>query len=172
MIPEIRITCDGRETFINSVTVEQYKKYVNLMRKNGSEKISDAMFFNKRILQEIFGNEVSLETLEKMDAVEFMTASKGIHFIMQDIIPEKFAILGDGEQVEKEESGFDEYDIENGYEDEQQETDMWKVCGENIDRITKIAIRLLKNSYNQCMKSDIVELLEYLKFELDTIDEK
>ena len=76
------------------------------------------------------------------------------------------------EQVEKEASAFDKYDIENGYEEEQQpEQDTWKTCGEIIDRIVKIAIRLLKNSYSQCMREDIVALLEYLKFELDTIEE-
>ena len=77
------------------------------------------------------------------------------------------------EQVEKEASAFDDYDRENGYEDEdeQPEENQWKVCGEIVDRVVKIAIRLLKNSYSQCMKENIVTLLDYLKFELDTINE-
>ena len=56
------------------------------------------------------------------------------------------------EQVEKEASAFDDYDRENGYEDEdeQPEENQWKVCGEIVDRVVKIAIRLLKNSYSQC----------------------
>ena len=66
---------------------------------------------------------------------------------------------------------LDEYDLENGYEDDQPEENQWKVCGEIVDRVVKIAIRLLKNSYSQCMKEDIVTLLDYLKFELDTINE-
>lgn len=55
------------------------------------------------------------------------------------------------EQVEKEASAFDDYDRENGYEDEdeQPEENQWKVCGEIVDRVVKIAIRLLKNSYSQ-----------------------
>ena len=67
----------------------------------------------------------------------------------------------------------DDYDRENGYEDEdeQPEENQWKVCGEIVDRVVKIAIRLLKNSYSQCMKENIVTLLDYLKFELDTINE-
>lgn len=70
-------------------------------------------------------------------------------------------------------SAFDDYDRENGYEDEdeQPEENQWKVCGEIVDRVVKIAIRLLKNSYSQCMKENIVTLLDYLKFELDTINE-
>ena len=161
MIPEISITCSTGKVFINSITVEQYKKYVALMEKNGSD----------RITQEIFGNRMSLEELGEADAVEFLTAAKGIHFIMQSIISQKLLNVVEVEQVEKEASAFDEYDIENGYEEEQPEQDTWKTCGEIIDRIVKIAIRLLKNSYSQCMREDIVALLEYLKFELDTIEE-
>ena len=171
MIPEISITCSTGKVFINSITVEQYKKYVVLMEKNGYDRITDAMFFNKKITQEIFGNRMSLEELGEADAVEFLTATKGIHFIMQSIISQKLLNVVEVEQVEKEESVFDEYDIENGYEEEQPEQDTWKTCGEIIDRIMKIAIRLLKNSYSQCMGEDIVSLLEYLKFELDTIEE-
>ena len=171
MIPEISITCSTGKVFINSITVEQYKKYVVLMEKNGYDRITDAMFFNKKITQEIFGNRMSLEELGEADAVEFLTAAKGIHFIMQSIISQKLLNVVEVEQVEKEESVFDEYDIENGYEEEQPEQDTWKTCGEIIDRIMKIAIRLLKNSYSQCMGEDIVSLLEYLKFELDTIEE-
>lgn len=83
------------------------------------------------------------------------------------------SLIVEVEQVEKEASAFDDYDRENGYEDEdeQPEENQWKVCGEIVDRVVKIAIRLLKNSYSQCMKENIVTLLDYLKFELDTINE-
>ena len=86
MIPEITITCSTGKVFINNITVEQYKKYAALMEKNGSDKITDALFFNKRIIQEIFGNRMSLDELGEVDVIEFLTASKGIHFIMQDIV--------------------------------------------------------------------------------------
>ena len=91
---------------------------------------------------------------------------------MQNIIAEKMLNIVEVEQIEKEASAFDEYDRENGYEEEKQpEENQWKVCGEIVDRVVKIAIRLLKNSYSQCMKENIVTLLDYLKFELDTINE-
>ena len=173
MIPEIEVTCRGERLFINSVTVEQYKKYISLMEKNDTEKFSRVMFFNKKIMQEMFGNELSLAAVGEIDAVEFLTAIKTVHFIMQNIVAEKMLSIVEVEQVEKEASAFDEYDRENGYEDEdeQPEENQWKVCGEIVDRVVKIAIRLLKNSYSQCMKENIVTLLDYLKFELDTINE-
>ena len=173
MIPEIEITCKGKRFFINSVTVEQYKKYINLMEKNDTEVFSGVMFFNKKIMQEMFGNELSLAAVGEIDAVEFLTAIKTVHFIMQNIVAEKMLSIVEVEQVEKETSAFDDYDRENGYEDEdeQPEENQWKVCGEIVDRVVKIAIRLLKNSYSQCMKENIATLLDYLKFELDTINE-
>jgi hypothetical protein len=171
VIPEITITCSSGKIFVNFITVEQYKKYAALMEKNNSEKTVNAMFFNKKIIQEIFGNRMSLEELGKTDAVEFLTAAKGIHFIMQEVIFPKMMSVVEVEQIEKEASAFDEYDIENGYEDEEPEPNTWKTCGDIIDRIVKIAIRLLRNSYSQCMREDIISLLDYLKFELDTVDE-
>lgn len=173
MIPEIEVTCRGKRYFINSITVEQYKKYISLMEKNSTEKISGVMFFNTKIVQELFGNELTLAEIGEIDAVEFLTAIKTVHFIMQNIVAEKMLSIVEVEQVEKEASAFDDYDRENGYEDEdeQPEENQWKVCGEIVDRVVKIAIRLLKNSYSQCMKENIVTLLDYLKFELDTINE-
>ena len=163
MIPEITITCSTGKVFINNITVEQYKKYAALMEKNGSDKITDALFFNKRIIQEIFGNRMSLDELGEVDVIEFLTASKGIHFIMQDIVSDALLNIVETEPIERETSAFDEYDRENGYEDEEQEEqNTWKICGEIVDRVTKIAIRLMRESYGQCMKENIIELLKYL----------
>lgn len=173
MIPEIEVTCSGKRYFINSITVEQYKKYVSLMEKNSTEKISGVMFFNTKIMQELFENELTLAEIGEIDAIDFLTAIKTVHFVMQNIVAEKMLSIVEVEQVEKEASAFDDYDRENGYEDEdeQPEENQWKVCGEIVDRVVKIAIRLLKNSYSQCMKENSVTLLDYLKFELDTINE-
>ena len=108
MIPEIGITCSREKTFfINSITVGQYKKYVSLMEKNNSEQITDAMFFNKKIIQEIFGNRMSLAELGGAEAIEFLTAAKGIHFIMQQVISEKLLTIVDVEPIEREASAFD-----------------------------------------------------------------
>lgn len=171
MIPEIEVTCRGKRYFINSITVEQYKKYISLMEKNNTERFADVMFFNKKIMQELFGNEMSLAEIGEIETIEFLTAIKAVHFTMQQVVAEKMLNIVEVERVEKEVSAFDEYDLENGYEDDQPEENQWKVCGEIVDRVVKIAIRLLKNSYSQCMKEDIVTLLDYLKFELDTINE-
>lgn len=171
MIPEIEITCSGRRFFTNTVTVEQYKRYISIMERNDASRRRDAMFLNKKIIQELFENQMSLAEMGTAPAIEFLTAIKAVHFIMQNVIAEKILNIVEAEPIEREASAFDEYDIENGYEEEQQEENQWKICGEIIDRIIKIAIRLLKNSYSQCMSEDIISLLNYLKFELNTINE-
>lgn len=171
MIPEIEVTCGGKRHFIVSVTLGQYRRYASLMEKNQTERFADVMFFNKRIVQELFGGRVSFSEVGAMDAVEFLVAAKTVHFVMQDIVTQKMLNIVEAEQVEREASAFDEYDIENGYEEEQPEENQWKVCGEIADRVVKVAIRLLKNSYSQCMVEDAITLLDYLKFELDTIHE-
>lgn len=59
MIPEITITCSTGKVFINNVTVEQYKKYAALMEKNGSDKITDALFSTKNHSRDIREQDVS-----------------------------------------------------------------------------------------------------------------
>lgn len=171
-MPEIYITCDGERCFVNEITVGQYRNYIDLMKKNDSEKLSRAMWFNLKIAQEIFKNRMSLEQLGEADVVDVMVAAKTVHFTMQEIITPKFLELMDEPPVEQEESLFDDYDRENGYVEEETQRSMWEICADNIDRVVKIAIRLLKNSYSQCLETDIVALLDYMKFEIKTINEK
>lgn len=170
-MPEIYIACNDARYFVNCITVGQYRKYAELMRKNSSERLSDAMFFNQKIAQEVFGSRMSLEELGETDAVEVLTAAKTIHFVMQNIITPKFLELMD-EPVEQEASAFDEYDQENGYDEDDQQRNVWEVCSDNIDRVIQIAIKLLKNSYSQCLETDIVALLDYMKFAIKQVNEK
>lgn len=178
MIPEIEVACRGKGYFINSVTVGQYRDYVGLMEKNNSDSMKDAIFFNKKILQGMLDDKVSLAELGEMDVSEFLVAVKQIHSVMQDVVSRRMLEVAhmdsdEDEAVEKEDSAFDEYDEEFGYEEdvEEGERNVWKTCGEIIDRIVKISIRLMRNSYSQCMGEDMLSLLEYLKFELNTLDE-
>lgn len=170
-MPEIYIACGEKKNFVNHITVGQYRKYVEIMKKNDGDCLSDALFFNQKITQEIFGSRMSLEELGETDIVEVMVAAKSIHFVMQQIITPKFLDLMD-EPVQQEESAFDEYDRENGYVEADEQNNIWEVCLDNIDRVIQIAIKLLNNSYSQCLETDIVALLDYMKFAIKTINEK
>ena len=93
---------------------------------------------------------------------------------MQDVITKKFLDLNPEhpEKIQKEKSAFDAYDEENGYNDEDPGENLWKICRENVDRIVKICINLMKNSYQQCIEADIMSLLDHAAFEIRTVDEK
>ena len=65
----------------------------------------------------------------------------------------------------------DDDEFDEDLDQEPEEDDPWKIYMEIVDRIIKISIRLLKNSYSQSMKEDMIALCDYIKFELDTMDE-
>ena len=41
-----------------------------------------------------------------------------------------------------------------------------------MDRAIKLCIRLMNNSYEQCMEADVISLLDHLKFEIKTLKEE
>lgn len=153
------------------ISVKMYRRYTEIMERNESVSFLDVMGANIQILAEVFG--ISAMEVEQADLEDILTAVKQIHFLMQDVITSKFLELNPEhpEQVEKEKSAFDEYDEENGYNDGEEEKAFWKICRENVDRVVKLCIRILKNSYQQCMESDIISLLDYVAFEIRTIKE-
>lgn len=172
-MPEVTLLCGSEELTCAAVSVRAYRKYTEIMEQNEGDDIGRAIRANMLILSEVFG--VSLRKIEDAGMVEIMAASKAIHFIMQEVVTPKFLELNPDspEQVEKEASAFDEYDEENGYNDEdQKESNVWRICRENVDRVVKMCIRVMKNSYDQCMNSDIISLLDYVAFEIRTINEK
>lgn len=171
-MPEIYITCHNEKFFISIFTLDMYKRYVELMAKNVKNNISSTIFYNAKIAQEMFGNKIALTEMLEIDIEELLLATDTIHFIVQEIISKEFVDLLNTQKNEQkqEASVFDEYDEENGYiEEEGKEENPWIVCSENIDYLIKIAMRVLNNSYAQCMSMDILQLLKYIHFEFETM---
>lgn len=157
------------------MSVEKYRAYTELMEKNGGDDVASAFQFNAAIMKMVFG--ISEREVLKADVVEQLAAAKMIHFVMQDIITQKFLELNPNrpEEVEQEKSAFDEYDEENGYNEAENQTDdenIWKVCRDNVDRVVKLCIKGLNDSLSNVMKSDIMSLLDHVAFEIKTINEK
>jgi hypothetical protein len=157
------------------VSVEKYRAYTELMERNGGDDVASAFQFNAAIMKMVFG--ISEREVLKADVTEQMAAAKMIHFVMQDIITQKFLELNPNrpEEVEKEKSAFDEYDEENGYNEAENQLDdenIWKVCRDNADRVVKLCIKWLNDSLSNVMKSDIMSLLDHVAFEIKTINEK
>ncbi len=157
------------------MSVEKYRAYTELMEKNGGDDVASAFQFNAAIMKMVFG--ISEREVLKADVVEQLAAAKMIHFVMQDIITQKFLELNPNrpEEVEQEKSAFDEYDEENGYNEAENQLDdenIWKVCRDNVDRVVKLCIKGLNDSLSNVMKSDIMSLLDHVAFEIKTINEK
>lgn len=171
MMPELILLCGQKEYVCTAITVNMYRRYAEVMERNDSDSLQDVFEANTRILMNVFG--ARQREIEQAEPEEVLTAAKEIHFMMQDVIAPKLLELNPGhqEQIQKEKSAFDEYDEENGYNEESSMESIWKICKENVDRVVKLCIRLMKNSYQQCMESDIISLLEHAAFEIQTVDE-
>ena len=171
-MPELILPCGHKEYVCTTISVEMYRRYTEIMERNDSDSISDAFEANTKILMTVFG--ARQREVEEADPEDVLSAVKEIHFMMQDVITKKFLDLNPEhpEKIQKEKSAFDEYDEENGYNDEDPGENLWKICRENVDRIVKICINLMKNSYQQCMEADIMSLLDHAAFAIRTVDEK
>lgn len=130
------------------------------------KNINESFYYNKKIIQDIFS--ISMYEISKLDIIEFIFTYMAIHFIMQNIIMVKFKDLA-SEEIVYEGSAFDEYDKENGYEDE--ENSLWQVAKENVNRIIKLSRKLLNMSYTDCINTDIYKLIDYIKFEIDSLED-
>jgi hypothetical protein len=171
-MPELILPCGQEEYVCAAISVQMYKRYTEIMEHNDNDSIQEAFEANTKILMNVFG--VTSRKVEQADPEDVLSIAKEIHFMMQDVITMKFLDLNPEhpERVEQEKSAFDEYDEENGYNEENSDDSVWKICRENVDRIVKLCIRLMKNSYQQCMESDIISLLDHVIFEIKTIDDK
>ena len=168
-MPELTLLCGHEERVCATVSVSMYRKYMEIMERHDGAGANAAMRMNGEIIKVFFG--VSSRELERAEAVEFLTAAKTIHFVVQEIIARKFLDLNPEHPEKQEKSAFDEYDEENGYNDIENSASIWKTCIENVDRIVKLCIRAFHDSYTAIMDADIMALLDYVTFEIATINE-
>lgn len=171
-MPELMLPCDEEEFVCKAISVKMYRRYTEIMEMNEGDAFADAFEANVQIVSEVFG--LPRRKVQQADPEDITAAAKQIHFVAQEVIAKKFLDLNPEhpENVEKEKSAFDDYDEENGYNDDEPTESVWKICRENVDRIVKMCIRILKNSYQECMDTDIISLLEYVAFEIRTVNEK
>lgn len=169
-MPELTLLCGDEEHVCTTVSVKMYRKYTEFMERNNGNRARDAFLLNSEILKEFF--KISSRELQKAEVEEQLVAAKMIHFVAQEIVTKKFLELNPERPEEQEKSAFDEYDKENGYTELEEAENVWKICRENLDRVVKLCIRAFNDSYTKCMESDIISLLDYVKFEIATINEK
>lgn len=154
---------------MDKITVQQAKRYVKAMLDT-ADSVQAVLKMATRMLPELFDSLRPADVI-RASVAEVLTVVKGLHFIMQEVVLPQFAILSDEPPVEREASVFDEYDEENGYTDED-EVSVWETCLENIEAVTQAAIKIMRQSYTDTMKEELVPLLEHLRWEIDHQSEK
>lgn len=164
------LLCGENEHIRTTVSVGTYRKYLEIMERNDGDNVAAAVRMNGEILKAVFN--VPSREIEQAEAVDFLTAAKTVHFVMQEIVAKKFLDLNPESQEEQEASAFDAYDEENGYNDLENSASIWRTCIENVDRVVKLCIRAFHDSYTAVMQADIMALLDYVAFEIATMNEK
>ena len=149
---------------MDKITVQQAKRYVKTMLDTG-DSVRAVLKTATRMLPELFGDLRPADVIHA-DVAEVLTVIKAVHFVMQEVVLPKFSILSTEQRVERETSVFDEYDTENGY-DELDEINVWEACLENIEAVIQAAIKVMRQSYTDTMKEELVPLLEHLRWEID-----
>lgn len=116
-----------------------------------------------------FDNKITFESLDKEDIFDVLEVYMFIKNYIENINRKILDVLS-GEQEEKEESAFDDYDEEYGYNALDENEEIEKDIYDSYLNILNIIFKLAKNELNMNIKEsyeiDIYELLDYLDFEL------
>lgn len=145
------------------------------------EKISrtddedDLLELYAAVIQVVFNDRVENEEIERLDVTDIIDTFGTIVEIIDISVNEKIRYLGTmlgGTLEEDQGSAFDEYDQENGYIEETTQEDIWRSYGDNLDAILQICIQSMRNSYKECLESDLSDLLDYVVFQVEYDREK
>ena len=136
-----------------------------------TEDENDLLNFYSDIIRIVFNDQIEEEDIEQLDVAEITGIFKVVTEFIDSCINEKILSIGElliGTQVEmKEGSAFDEYDRENGYINEETQEEAWRSYGKALDSILQICIKNMRNSYKDCLESDLSDLLDYVIFQVE-----
>ena len=119
----------------------------------------------------VFNDRIEEEEIEQLDVAEVISTFKAVVEIVDASVNEKIRnisdILNGSQQVEDQGSAFDEYDRENGYIEEHSQEEIWETYRNALDNILQICIKNMRNSYKDCLESDLSDLLDYVVFQVE-----
>lgn len=151
------------------------------VEKRSMERISctddedDLLELYAAVIQVVFNDRVENEEIERLDVADIIDTFGAIVEIIDISVNEKIRYLGTllgGVPEEDQGSAFDEYDQENGYIEETTQEEIWRSYGDNLDAILQICIKSMRNSYKECLESDLSDLLDYVVFQVEYDREK
>lgn len=117
-----------------------------------------------------FDNQISVKELEKeldhKEIYDTLNIYLLIRIYVENINIKIRSIFM--EEVSQEKSIFDEYDKENGYGDEELEGfNIYDSYLNILNNLIEFAIEKCKNSLKECLDTEIIDLLDYIKFKID-----
>lgn len=138
---------------------------------NKTEDENDLLYLYSAAIRTIFNDRIEEEEIEQLDVAEIVNTFKAITEIVDTSVNEKIReiseLLSGGQTEADEGSAFDEYDRENGYIEEDTQAELWESYKNALDNILQICIRNMRNSYKECLESDLSDLLDYVVFQVE-----
>lgn len=141
-----------------------------------TEDENDLLYLYSAVIRVVFNDRIEEEEIEQLDVAEVISTFKAVVEIVDASVNEKIRnisdILNGSQQVEDQGSAFDEYDRENGYIEEHSQEEIWETYRNALDNILQICIKNMRNSYKDCLESDLSDLLDYVVFQLKRTEEE
>lgn len=140
-----------------------YIKYLKIMNTE-YEDIYEKIY---RVILLFFN--VTARKLNNKSIFELYYCFTQIQLYINETINDKFIEINEAsgvETVKQEKSFFDEYDLEEGYEDEEEQKSIHDIYKETLNCTIKYAINNLKMSYKECIECNLSEMLDYIAFNI------
>lgn len=150
--------------YASEFTSSKFKKYLGY-----KISIEDNWELIYKVIILIFDKKIDESYLDKLDIKEIYYIYYFIENYIKEIVINRFKALG-VENVEVEESVFDEYDKEEGYIKEKEQS-IYENLLEIFNNTIRFSIKQCKNSLKESMDMDICVLLDYIKYEMDYLEE-
>lgn len=142
---------------------------------SNTEDEDDLLELYGAVLRTLFNDRITARDEEQIDITELIQTFRTVTEIVDAAVNEKIrnisAMLG-GVPEETGGSVFDQYDRENGYIEETSQEEIWESYRENLDTVLQICIKNMRNSYKECLESDLSDLLDYAMFQVEYDREK
>ena len=168
--------CEEGEKRLYRITTYAYRRFIKLMERiSCTDDEDDLLELYAAVIQAVFNDRVENEEIERLDVADIIDTFGAIVEIIDISVNEKIRYLGTllgGVPEEDQGSAFDEYDQENGYIEETTQEEIWRSYGDTLDSILQICIKSMRNSYKECLESDLSDLLDYVVFQVEYDREK
>ncbi|NFA42138.1 hypothetical protein EXM65_05990 [Clostridium botulinum] len=107
--------------------------------------------------------------LNKVSIYDLYYCFTQIQLYINEMITDKFININEASGnvvIEQEKSFFDDYDLEEGYEEEKEEKSIYEIYKNTLNCTIKYAINSLKMSYKECIECNLSEMLDYIVFNI------